>query len=152
MEKIFKLITRYAVKPMLSPSLPLSLQRFTAAAGSLILKSAPNCSFSKTNLGARPALKIVPQHAHNSKTVIYLHGGGYVIGGFASHSKLASWIAHTLNATVWLPNYGLSPEHVFPFARDSVIACYRALLNSDLDGEDIIIAGDSSGNRGNVAR
>ena len=145
MEKMFKLMTRYIVKPMLSPSLPLSLQRFTAAAGSLILKSAPNCKYSKTSLGSRPALKIVPQDTHHSRTVIYLHGGGYVIGGFASHSKLASWIAHTLNAHLWLPNYGLSPEHVFPFARDSALACYRELLDSGVSGKDIILAGDSAG-------
>lgn len=145
MEKIIKLVTRYIIKPILSPNIPLSLQRFTATAGSFALKRAPNCKYTKTSLGNRPTLKIVPQQTPNSRTVIYLHGGGYVIGGFASHSKLASWIAHTLEATVCLPDYGLSPEHVFPFARDSVIACYQALLNSGLDGEDIIIAGDSAG-------
>lgn len=145
MEKIIKLMTRYIVKPMLSSSLPLSLQRFTATAGSFALKGAPNCKFTKTKLGSRPALKIAPKQTKQSRTVIYLHGGGFVLGGFASHSKLASWIAHTLDANVWLPNYGLSPKHVFPFARDSAFACYEEVLNSGLDGQDIIIAGDSAG-------
>lgn len=145
MEKLLKILTRFMIKPMLSANAPLWLQRFAGRASSLILKGAPDCCLQKTVLGGRPTLRIKPHKTQSKRTVLYLHGGAYVMGGCASHAKFASWIAQTLDAQTWLPEYHLSPEHVFPTARDEVIACYQELLASGIDPKDLILAGDSAG-------
>lgn len=145
MEKLLKILTRFMIKPMLSANAPLWLQRFAGVASSLILKGAPNCDLSKTTLGGRPTLRIKSHKAQGKRTVLYLHGGAYVMGGFSSHAKFASWIAHTLDAEVCLPDYHLSPEYVFPAARDEALACYKELLESGVDPTELIIAGDSAG-------
>ncbi len=39
--------------------------------------------------------------------ILYLHGGGYVVGSSKSHAKLAAQIGHVAQAQVWLPEYRL---------------------------------------------
>lgn len=84
------------------------------------------------------------QPAH--RTVLYLHGGGYVAGSAATHRGLASSFVRAGHARVLLPDYRLAPEHRFPAALDDALATYRWLL--DVDGVDparVAFAGDSAG-------
>src|SRR5712692_4348505 len=45
--------------------------------------------------------------------VLYLHGGGYVIGSINTHRSLASRISRATKARVLLIEYRLAPEHPF---------------------------------------
>jgi acetyl esterase len=76
-------------------------------------------------------------------TVVYLHGGGFVVGGLDSHDDVASEIAAATGYRVIVPDYRLSPEHPHPAAFDDVMAVVGAL-----EGR-IVLAGDSAG--GNLA-
>lgn len=77
-------------------------------------------------------------------TILFLHGGGYVMGAPRTHRVLTSRIAKGSGASVVAIDYRLAPEHPFPAALDDAEAAYRALL-ADRPSSSIVIAGDSAG-------
>jgi epsilon-lactone hydrolase len=79
------------------------------------------------------------------RAVLYLHGGGYVIGSLDSHRHVASEIARDLGARTLALHYRLAPEHPFPTAVEDAVAGYMFLLEQGYMPEGIAIAGDSAG-------
>lgn len=79
------------------------------------------------------------------KVILYLHGGGYVIGNIALYRLLSATLSQKTKARVFLPEYRLAPEHPYPAAVDDAVAAYRWLLGEGFRAENIIIAGDSAG-------
>ena len=80
-----------------------------------------------------------------TRVVLYLHGGGYVLGSNRTHRELASRIARAAQARVLLPNYRLAPEHPFPAAVEDAVMAYQWLLAHGTDAQHISLAGDSAG-------
>ena len=95
--------------------------------------------------GTAAAEWLTPPGARADAAVLYLHGGGYVIGSPRSHRHLAAAIGRAANASVLLPDYRLAPEHPFPAAVDDAVAAYRWLLGRGIAPARIAIAGDSAG-------
>ena len=83
--------------------------------------------------------------ARDDAAVLYLHGGGYVIGSPRSHRHLDAAIGDAAKTRVLLPEYRLAPEHPFPAAVDDAVAAYRWLLERQIAPASIVIAGDSAG-------
>jgi len=81
----------------------------------------------------------------NQNILVYLHGGGYVIGGPDSHRDVAWRIADKCSCKLLLVDYRLAPEHPFPAAIDDATSCYQGLLDSGFQPENIAFAGDSAG-------
>jgi phosphinothricin tripeptide acetyl hydrolase len=94
---------------------------------------------------ARPAEWLTPPGARPGAVVLYLHGGGYVIGSPRSHRHLAAAIARAAGARALVPEYRLAPEHPFPAALDDALAAYRWLLDQGVAPARVVIAGDSAG-------
>lgn len=80
-------------------------------------------------------------------TVIYFHGGGYVVGGLHSHDDVCAEIRGTTGLHVVSVEYRLCPEHPHPAAYDDALTATRAIA-AELPGP-ILLAGDSAG--GNLA-
>jgi acetyl esterase/lipase len=78
-------------------------------------------------------------------TLLYLHGGGYVIGSPKSHSHLVAQFVSATGLTAYSADYRLAPEHAFPSAIDDAVLAYRALLDQGIPANKIIISGDSAG-------
>jgi epsilon-lactone hydrolase len=95
--------------------------------------------------GGVPADEIAIPGAATARTILYLHGGGYVLGSARSHRSLAKRIAAEARARVVVPDYRLAPEHPFPAAVDDAVAAYRGLLAGGARPEQIAVAGDSAG-------
>jgi acetyl esterase len=74
-------------------------------------------------------------------TVLYLHGGGYVVGGLHSHDGVCADIRGATGLTVVSADYRLSPEHLHPAAFDDACAVTRALAAQG----PLILVGDSAG-------
>lgn len=75
--------------------------------------------------------------------MLYLHGGGYVLGSAEALTNFAGQIAARVGADTFVPDYRLAPEHPFPAAIDDAVAAYRGLV---ADGaERIVVVGDSAG-------
>ncbi len=96
-------------------------------------------------INGRYAEWLTPKRRMDGKLLLYLHGGGYVIGGCDMHRQMVSHIARAGRIRALLPEYRLSPEHKFPAAIDDAVAIYRSLLEMGMKAEDIIFAGDSAG-------
>jgi len=92
-----------------------------------------------------PAEWLRPPSARNEGAILYLHGGGYVIGSTRSHRHLAAAIAVAAGAPALLLDYRRAPECPFPGALDDAVAAYRWLLAAGLAPRRIVIAGDSAG-------
>jgi len=79
------------------------------------------------------------------RTVLYLHGGGYVFGSPRTHRTLTYPLALAAEADVFAPAYRLAPEHKCPAAIEDALAAFDWLLASGRTPERIVIAGDSAG-------
>jgi monoterpene epsilon-lactone hydrolase len=84
-------------------------------------------------------------HANRESAVLYLHGGGYVIGSLDSHRHLVAEVGRASGARALAVDYRMAPEHPFPAAVDDAVAAYRFLLDSGIAPGKIAIAGDSAG-------
>lgn len=80
-------------------------------------------------------------------TVIYFHGGGFVVGGLHSHDAICADICGKTGLPLVAVDYRLSPEHLHPAAFEDALTVVRAVAASR--GGRIVLAGDSAG--GNLA-
>lgn len=86
-----------------------------------------------------------PQDPAPGRTVLYLHGGGYVFGSPRSHSAFTYALAKKARAEVFSLDYRLAPEHPFPAAVDDAVAAYEWLLAQGFDPASLVVGGDSAG-------
>jgi len=92
-----------------------------------------------------PAEWLAPPSVRADVVVLYLHGGGYVIGSPRSHRHLAAAIARAGRARALVLDYRLAPEHPFPAALEDAVAAYRWLLAQGTAPARLVVAGDSAG-------
>jgi epsilon-lactone hydrolase len=85
-----------------------------------------------------------PESARD-RVVVYLHGGGYSVGSFRSHTDLVARICKESGARTLVPEYRLAPEHPFPAQLEDSVKVYRHLLDTGFDPSRIVLAGDSAG-------
>lgn len=81
-------------------------------------------------------------------TLLFLHGGGFTIGGLDTHDSLCRQLALASGASVLALDYRRAPEHRFPAAVDDTWAALRWLAQGSLPGADpqrLAIGGDSAG-------
>jgi acetyl esterase len=101
------------------------------------------------------AIRSYQPHASSSSEacpcIVYLHGGGWVVGNLDSHDFICAELASTLGVLVIAVDYRLAPEHPFPAAFDDCIKVWRALRTGPfrLDPARTLVMGDSAG--GNLA-
>jgi acetyl esterase/lipase len=95
--------------------------------------------------GGVPALWVRTPAATPDRTILYLHGGGYVIGSAEGYRELASHVGRAADAQVLVVDYRLAPEQPFPAAVDDAVAAYRWLLGTGVSPGSVVIAGDSAG-------
>jgi acetyl esterase/lipase len=97
------------------------------------------------NAGGVPAEWTATADADYAAAVLYVHGGGYVIGSLDSHRHLAAEIGRAAGAPTLAVDYRLAPEHPHPAPVEDSVSAYRFLLGRGLDPRRIAIAGDSAG-------
>ena len=85
--------------------------------------------------------------------VVYLHGGGWMVGDLDSHEFLTRYLCRDLNVAVISVDYRLAPEHQFPAAYEDCETVYHWLRQHgdrwNINPEQLVLAGDSAG--GNLA-
>lgn len=80
-----------------------------------------------------------------ARTLLYVHGGSFVLPRGCLHDGLAADLARAAEARVLALDYRLAPEHPFPAAIDDVAEAYLALLEQGIDAETLAVVGDSAG-------
>lgn len=85
--------------------------------------------------------------------VVFIHGGGWVIGDLQSHDTLCRSLANQSGASVAAIDYRLAPEQRFPVPLDDCVAALQFIRDDAdtlrLDLDRVVVAGDSAG--GNMA-
>jgi acetyl esterase len=82
-------------------------------------------------------------------TLLYFHGGGFVIGNLETHDSLCRQLALRSGCAVVALDYRLAPEHPFPTAVDDAWAAMRHLASHaealGLRPGALAVGGDSAG-------
>jgi acetyl esterase/lipase len=97
------------------------------------------------DLAGIPAERHTPRGGATDLALLYLHGGGFMLGSPRSHRPLVAHLTRKLRATAYVPDYRLAPEHPFPAAIEDTVRAYRALLAQGWPANRIVVAGDSAG-------
>jgi acetyl esterase len=85
--------------------------------------------------------------------LVYLHGGGWVVGDLDTHDQTCRFIANEAGVRVLAIDYRRAPEHPFPAAVEDAVAGVRSAIDQGerlgADPARVAIGGDSAG--GNLA-
>jgi acetyl esterase/lipase len=92
-----------------------------------------------------PAEWVSAPDARADGAILYLHGGGYVIGSVNTHRALVANLSRATGLRALSLDYRLAPESPFPAAVDDAVAGYQFLLGQGIAPERIVISGDSAG-------
>jgi acetyl esterase len=136
---------------------PLTADRVAEARQGMVDAVAAECgagpeisSVQDVDAEGVPARLYVPSRDGAAPVVVYLHGGGWVLGGLATHDPLCRLLADRSGCAVFAVDYRLSPEHPYPAAFDDVERAVGWLRGTGasrygLDPTRLAIAGDSAG-------
>jgi monoterpene epsilon-lactone hydrolase len=108
-------------------------------------RAAPDVTSTPVDAGGVRSEWIVPPGATEGRVLLYLHGGGYVVGSVDMYRDLISRLARAAGARALGIDYRLAPEHPFPAAVEDATAAYRWLVSHGTAPARIAIAGDSAG-------
>jgi acetyl esterase/lipase len=92
--------------------------------------------------GEFPAYVVTPRGVDPERTVVLVHGGGFVAPLDPFHVRYATRLAAALRARVVLPDYPLAPEHSW---RDSHEPLVDLVARWAAEPGDLVLAGDSAG-------
>jgi acetyl esterase/lipase len=123
-------------------------------AGQSVRYGHPALSIENMSIAGVPVRIVRPSAAaERLAVVLYLHGGGWVLGSPDTHAGIVQELALRTHAAFIVPDYALAPEHPFPAAFEQCYALARAIHGGEgptgLDSSRFAIAGDSAG--GNLA-
>jgi acetyl esterase/lipase len=88
--------------------------------------------------------QIVPG-AMEDKVILYIHGGGYIMGSPNFTRMISVRLGIATKARILSIDYQLAPEHPYPLGIEDCISSYKWLLSKGFDPKNIIISGDSAG-------
>jgi monoterpene epsilon-lactone hydrolase len=111
----------------------------------LLTRPARGCRITQGELGGLPTRVFEPKQAQPGRTVLYLHGGGFLMYAASAYTGFLSRLADVLHARIVVPAYRLAPEHPFPAAIDDCLHAYGALLGDGQEPDRLIVAGESAG-------
>ncbi|WP_042433360.1 alpha/beta hydrolase [Streptacidiphilus anmyonensis] len=81
-------------------------------------------------IGGVPVLEVSIDGVTPNGTLLWFHGGFYVLGSPRTSAALAANVARRTGMRVLSVDYRLAPEHPYPAALDDALAVYGALLDS----------------------
>jgi acetyl esterase/lipase len=140
-EKVLELLREQVTQE----SQPLEQQRAEYEKIAKLFKLEQDIICRTVQLDHLSAEWIIPPTVINERVVLYLHGGGYVLGSMNTHREMVSRISRASEAKALLLEYRLAPEHPHPAAVEDSVAAYKWLLGEGFDPSRIVIAGDSAG-------
>ncbi|MBI3759112.1 MAG: alpha/beta hydrolase [Deltaproteobacteria bacterium] len=122
-----------------------AVERMRGAMEKVSERVAADVKCEPVSAGGVPAEWIIPPNASDDRVILYLHGGGYVMGSINTHRAMIARIARASQAKALALDYRMGPEYPFPAAVDDACAAYRWLIAQEYKPGRIVISGDSAG-------
>lgn len=108
-----------------------------------------NCEFIPTSAGGVPAEWVMAPGADGSRRLLYIHGGGFIMGSPKSHRSITSRFAEITDCAVLAIDYRLLPENKHADCIEDCRNAYQWILENGPDGpgdiRQLFISGDSAG-------
>jgi epsilon-lactone hydrolase len=105
----------------------------------------PDLGVRSVIAGGVPAFVLSPPQTEEAVTLLYLHGGGHVMGSAYGTRALTGALAGAAGTRALAVEYRLAPEHPFPAGLEDAVRAYQWLLEGGTSPEHVTVAGDSSG-------
>ncbi len=125
--------------------LTVEVQREASEDFAMMTAEPDDVTAAPVDAGGVPALWIEPDGAAADRVLLYVHGGGYVVGSVESHRKLVGHLAKAVGCRALSLDYRLAPEHPHPAAVEDSTAGYQWLLAQGIEPAHVAISGDSAG-------
>ena len=125
----------------------LDVEKDRASMGAVagMFKSVEPIEWSPVSADGIPAEWVVPAVIPPERTVLFIHGGAFIVGSLEGARAAAGNIAVAGKARVLSIDYRLAPEYPYPAALEDVLTAYRWMLATAVKPEPIVVVGESAG-------
>ena len=131
----------------LNPNATLEEMRAGMEAGSF--PATEEATVTSVDANGVPGEWVTVPESDGNRRLLYVHGGGYVMGSPVTHRRLCEGIARAGGCAVLNLDYRMAPEHVFPAAVDDAMAGLQFMQENGPDGpgaaDSVFVGGDSAG-------
>ncbi|TMB97180.1 MAG: alpha/beta hydrolase [Chloroflexi bacterium] len=103
----------------------------------------PDVTFEADTVGGISGVWAKPARPRKGAAILHAHGGWFNLGTAHAYRNFVGHLASSAGADAFVPDYRLAPEHPFPAAVTDVEACYRGLVDNQIN--KIAVTGDSAG-------
>lgn len=136
----FRLIAKYAVAAKFKRA-GTSISEWRKLEAWLIQfqKIPPGTEIQPVEVNGLTAEWVQAAKATQESAILYLHGGGFIIGSPATHRELAAYLSAAAKTRILSLDYRLAPEHPFPAATQDAISAYRWLLDQGYPPKRIVM-------------
>ena len=108
-------------------------------------KLPPGFTLEADKIGDLAVEWMLPPGAARDRVILYLHGGGLVVGSIRAHRGVVSKFVKGSGIPALVIEYSLAPEKPYPAGLNDTLAAYRYLLDQGIAPERIVFMGDSGG-------
>ncbi len=146
LRKAFRVMPRMVFGPISA--------RMMSALTPLFMKKVPTEGLTEEEVpipGAEPIMH-VHRRVHSASpapVVLWIHGGGYIIGNPKNEHRWAAAFLEAFDGVVACPGYRLAPQHPFPAALDDLTAAVDWIRSEGpargMDPTRLVVAGESAG-------
>jgi acetyl esterase/lipase len=144
LDRTLRLLTARAIDPRTDPRLLREkIERFAKR----YVRTPKDTEVTPLDLDGLSAEFLHPHGVSrdSATTLLYLHGGGYILCSPDTHRPMVAALAKRAGMRALVIDYRLAPEHPFPAGLDDAIKAYRWLMAQGVDPQSITVAGDSAG-------
>lgn len=129
----------------LPPGAQITLEQRRKGMEKVAFRVAEDIAVEPVTVAGRAAEWLRAPGINAQRAILYLHGGGYVMGSPNTHRSLGGEVSRAAQAAVLMVDYRLAPEAPFPAAVDDGVASFEWLLAQGFKPQNLAIAGDSAG-------
>ena len=129
----------------LPPGAQVTLEQRRKGMEKVAFRVAEDVVVEHVTVAGRAAEWLRAPGTNAQRAILYLHGGGYVMGSPNTHRSLGGEVSRAAQAAVLMVDYRLAPESPFPAAVDDSVAAFEWLIAQGFKPQNLAIAGDSAG-------
>jgi epsilon-lactone hydrolase len=140
----FNFVCRYLTKPLIGRSHSPRLARLAFATLARAVFANPPLTLVTDDPDCT-GVWVSCQHRNAHSVLLYLHGGGYIVGHPQTHAAMLATLSRATGRRVFIPQYRRAPDHPAPAQFDDALAAWNMLISRGYRADNIIIGGDSAG-------